>query len=185
MSVAAVVLAAGGGTRFDGATHKLLAPFRGRPLVTWAVASAVEAGLDETIVVTGALPLDDVLPAGVTLVASERWAEGQAHSLAAGWRAAAAAGHDAIVVGLGDQPLLEPDAWRRVAACDSPLAVATYDGRRGQPVRLGRSVWPDLPTEGDTGARALLARFPALVCEVACHGSPADIDTVEDLNRWS
>ena len=52
MRTAAVVLAAGGGSRFsDG--YKLLAPFRGRALVTWAAEAAEEAALDETVVVVG------------------------------------------------------------------------------------------------------------------------------------
>jgi len=101
MTVAAVVLAAGGGSRFEGPPHKLLASVRGEPLVVRAVRTALGAGLDETIVVAGAVDLAPALSAAglaeeVTLVVNERWAEGQATSLAAGIRAADGAGHDAV-----------------------------------------------------------------------------------------
>jgi nicotine blue oxidoreductase len=185
LSTAAVVLAAGGGSRFTGEGHKLLAPYHGRPLVAWAIESAVQAGLDETIVVTGAVEIPAHVLDGVTVVHHAGWAEGQATSLQAGLTAAAGRGHDAVVVGLGDQPLVRPEAWRAVAASTAPIAVATYGGRRGNPVRLDRSIWSALPVSGDAGARVLMAERPDLVEAVACEGDPADVDTVEDLARWS
>lgn len=179
------MLAAGGGARFTGEVHKLLVPFRGRPLLAWAIGAAVEARLDETIVVTGSAHLAELLPPGVTTVWNERWRDGMATSLTAAVRAAERAGHDAIVVGLGDQPLIDADSWRRVAASDAAIAIATYAGRRAHPVRLARLVWPLLPDTGDVGARAVMAERPDLVAEIACAGQAADIDTEEDLRRWS
>jgi len=124
------------------------------------------------------------LPEGVTPVHNPRWAEGQATSLQAGL--AAAAGHDAVVVGLGDQPGVVAEAWRLVAgAAATPMAVATYGGQRANPVRLAVEVWSRLPTTGDEGARSLLRGSPELVTEVPCPGSGADVDTLEDLQRWS
>jgi CTP:molybdopterin cytidylyltransferase MocA len=187
-----VVLAAGGGSRYAGGGHKLLAPFRGKPLVLWAVDSALAADLDETLVVTGAVALSGVLPAGVTVVDNPRWAAGQATSLHAAVEHAKRRGHAAVVVGLGDQPLVPAESWRRVAAVVAavagggpPIAVATYAGQRRNPVGMARVVWDLLPAAGDAGARVLMARRPDLVGEVACEGEPADVDTVEDLEQWS
>lgn len=186
-----MVLAAGGGTRFaagrpgDPDRQKLLVEVRGRPMVSWAMQAALDSGLPDVLLVTGGAELP-VMP-GVTVVRNERWAEGQATSLAAGIAAAQARGHDRVVVGLGDQPGVTASAWRTVASApsDKPIVVATYNGRRGNPVRLAAAVWPLLPTEGDEGARVLMRMRPDLVAEVACEGDPTDVDTVEDLEAWS
>ena len=184
MTTAALVLAAGEGSRFTGAEHKLTASFRGRPLWTWAVDAALDAGLDATYVVTGAVELP--LAGPVIVVHNDAWADGQATSLAAGIDAVQAAGHDAVVVGLADQPLVGAEAWRSVAAATgTPIAVASFAGERRPPVRLAAAVWPLLPREGDEGARSLLRERPDLVTEVPCTGQPVDIDTLEDLERWS
>ena len=183
MTIAAAVLAAGGSTRF-GDGHKLVAPFRGRPLASWAIMAALEADLDETIVVLGAVDL--AVPSGVTVLRNGHWANGLATSLALAVDHAREMGHEAIVVGLADQPLVPRSAWVAVAASSgTPIAVATYDGVRGNPVRLDASIWDQLPNDGDAGARVLMRLRPELVREVPCQGTGADVDTVEDLARWS
>ncbi len=186
MTTAAVLLAAGGGSRFARPTAKLLAPFRDRPLLSWAVDAAMGAGLDEMVVVTGAVDLGAVLPPDITLLRNEAWASGLASSLRVGLDWCDRQGHGAAVVGLGDQPLVPVEAWRNVAtSTGAPIVVATYSGRRRNPVKLDRSVWALVPVTGDEGARAVMGSQPALVCEVACPGDPADVDTVEDLRLWS
>jgi len=185
VTIAAAVLAAGEGSRFDGGAHKLLMAFGDSTVAGRAVASAVAAQLDETLVVVGAVDLSTVLPSSVRVVVNDRWSDGIASSLARAVQAARSAGHDALVVGLADQPLVSADDWKAVAHSDCPIAVATYGGRRRNPVRLGREVWDLLPTSGDEGGRSLMRLRPDLVCEIPCQGEPADIDTVEDLERWS
>jgi molybdenum cofactor cytidylyltransferase len=188
--VGAAVLAAGGGSRFAtgaDAAHKLLVEWRGRPLVWTAAANAVQSGLAPVWVVTGAVDLAGSLPGGVTVLTNPRWAEGQATSLQVAVGAARQAGLDALVIGLGDQPMVTPEAWAAVAVAGAgaPIAVATYDGQRRNPVCLAAAVWDLLPATGDQGARVLINQRPDLVREVPCQGDPADIDTREDLLTWS
>ncbi|MGH9098699.1 MAG: nucleotidyltransferase family protein, partial [Acidimicrobiales bacterium] len=167
--VAALVLAAGEGSRF-AAGPKLLAAFRGRPLLAWAVEPPLEAGLP-VVVVSGPVDLAEPLAcfgAAVTVVDNRRWKEGQATSLLAGVAWCEAARFDAVVVGLGDQPLVPSSAWRAVAGDErAPIVSATFSGRRRPPVRLHRAVWPLLADAGDQGARELMRRRPDLVAEVA------------------
>jgi CTP:molybdopterin cytidylyltransferase MocA len=153
-------------------------------LVAWALEHVSAAGFDEVIVVVGAVDLSKVLGT-VVVVNNPEWASGQASSLHVGIAAAEQRGHEVVVVGLGDQPFVPPSAWVAVANADSPIAVASFAGQRTPPVRLARGVWPLLPTGGDVGARELMSARPDLVIEIACDGEPQDIDTVEDLARWS
>lgn len=182
--VVAVVLAAGAGSRWHGDGHKLHAELGGSPVAAHAIGAAVDAAIGPVVVVTGAAPLPAACDAlGVHVVANPRWADGQATSLAVGIATADELGADAVVVGLADQPFVTPEAWRAVAASTSPIAMASYDGRRRNPVRLAREVWPLLPQEGDEGARVLVRMRPDLVEAVPCGGSPADIDTVTDFEH--
>lgn len=183
----AVLLAAGAGSRFRGPTHKLLAPIHGRTVIEIALDAVMSAGFERIIVVTGAVELPSSLVdhANVSVHHNPRWHEGQATSVGVAVEAATEYLATAMVVGLADQPFITADAWQSVAATNSPIAVATYDGIRGNPVRLSRDVWSLLPTTGDTGARELMRLRPELVSEVACEGSAADIDTQEDLAPWT
>ena len=188
--VVAVVLAAGAGSRFVGPGHKLLAtidPDSGATVIESALSNVLDAGFTRVVVVTGAASLPDasVRDPRLVIVHNGRWAEGQASSLRTGIEAARSLGASAVVVGLGDQPFIEPEAWRRIAAADSPIAVAAYAGRRGHPVKLGESVWRELPAEGDLGARDLIRMHPERVSQVDCPGSATDIDTQEDLAQWT
>ena len=149
MSTAAVVLAAGGGSRFTGPSHKLLAPFRGRPLVAWAIEHAAAGGLERTWVVSGAIELSGVVPPGVEVLDNPDWALGQATSLQVAVAQARRLGLDAIVVGLGDQPLIPSSAWRSVAAAtERPDRGCHLPGKAAQPGSVGRGGLGSAPGGG-------------------------------------
>ena len=192
MSVAAVILAAGSGSRFNRGEaeampgDKLLSVVKGRALLTWALAPALDAGLDEVVVVSGAADLRAVIPRSVTLLENDDWSRGQASSLRVGLEWCASRGHSSAGIGLGDMPGLTAQAWRAVAdAPQGPIVFATYRGKRAHPVRLDAEIWSMLPPDGDEGARVVVRRRPELAREVACVGVPSDIDTPQDLQRWS
>ncbi|NNF53824.1 MAG: DUF501 domain-containing protein [Acidimicrobiales bacterium] len=190
MTVAAILLAAGGGTRFAGPDHKLLALLGDRPVVSWALTAAMEAGFNEVIVVQGAVELSAVIEDATkrhgwtpTVIHNPNWEQGQATSLQLAVGHAREQGHSAIVVGLGDQPHVGVSPWRTVGATSGTIVAATFNGARRPPVKLDQAVWDRLPEAGDDGARVLMQAHPELVSEVPCSGDPGDIDTVDDLAR--
>jgi CTP:molybdopterin cytidylyltransferase MocA len=188
--VSAVLLAAGAGSRFGGG--KLLAPYRGRPLIEASLSNLADAPVGETVVVVGdeAERLREVCsPYDVRVVENPAWAEGMSTSVRAGLRSLGPEARAAVVL-LADQPLVGAGAVERLVAAfeaGARVAVATYGGRPRNPVLFSREVWPLLMKElsGDEGARPFLRRHPELVARVPCDGvgDPADVDTVEDLRR--
>jgi len=186
--VSAVLLAAGSGSRFGGG--KLLAPYLGRPLVESSLTNLAEAPVEETVVIVGddAERLRPICePYGVRIVENPDWQRGQSTSVQAGLEALGPEVRAAVVL-LADQPLVGPGAVKRLVAAferGAKVAVATYGGRRRNPVLFSRTVWPllEVGLSGDEGARTVLRRHPDLVTEVPCDGvgDPADVDTREDL----
>lgn len=189
MLSAAVVLAAGSGRRFGGA--KQLALVAGRPLLLWAVSSALDSGLDRVVVVlgAGAEQARDLLPADPRLTAlhnSDHPAGmGTSLALAARWCQERQAGVMAVL--LGDQPLVSSEMVARVAraALQSPVgaAAALAAGRPGHPVAFRSQHFAELSRlAGDQGGRDLLRRLgDGLTLLPAPDQSALDVDRPADL----
>ncbi len=115
MSIGAVVLAAGQGTRMHSDLPKVAQPLAGRPLIAWVLDALAAAGADRTVVVVGhgADAVREVLPPGVTVVVqSERLGTGDAARVGL---AALDPACDTVVVACGDTPLLPGDLVRDLA----------------------------------------------------------------------
>lgn len=183
--IGGLVLAAGAGTRFGGS--KQLAELDGRPLVEHAIHAMTASPVGRVVVVLGA-GAEQVMaaadPHGADFVVCDRWDEGQSASLACGL--AKLSGCEAVVITLGDQPRLSPDAIRRVIAARSEgvdAVRATYAGAPGHPVLLERHLFDRMrDVSGDHGARNLLLSVPT--CEVPCEdlGGGDDVDTPAELD---
>jgi molybdenum cofactor cytidylyltransferase len=186
---AAVVLAAGAGSRFGSA--KLLAPLAGRPILDHVLDAVRGAGLAEIVVVLG----DDadaiertVAWAGERLVRNPDPGRGLSSSLRVGFEAiAGSTDFDAAFVVLGDQPLLDRSVLRALLAAEAPAGCAfivpRYVGGGGaNPVLVLRAGWRLVEqATGDRGLGPILAARPDLVTHVDLGGTNPDVDTPADL----
>lgn len=181
--VAGAVLAAGSGTRMG--TPKAELVVAGRRLLDRAVTVLRDGGCSPVIAVVRA----GTTVAGVRAVVNPKPERGMRSSLALAVQAATLARADALAVLLVDVPGVGADAVRAVAAAWQPgrIAIARYGTRRGHPTIMAPALWREALTDAqpDEGARALLASRPELVDEVAVAGDATDLDTPEDLERWS
>jgi nicotine blue oxidoreductase len=123
----------------------------------------------------------------VALVDNPSWKAGMGSSLRAGLTAVAATDAEAVAVLLVDTPGIGPEAVRRVADAfggPSTLVAASYRGRRGHPVLLGRDHWAGVSVlaTADVGARAYLLAHAAEVQTVPCEdiADDADVDVPPD-----
>lgn len=187
----AIVLAAGAGTRFDGA--KLLAPLGDRPLIGWAVAAALAARVESVTVVLGAradrvrATLDAFSDARLRSMVCEDWAEGLSASLRCGL-AALPADERAAAIFLGDMPRCRAavaDAMLERVLAGAPAAMPEFAGQPGHPVAIAPQLFGALRNlTGDRGARAVLEATPGAVrVPVEDAGCIEDVDARDDLER--
>lgn len=184
-TVAAVILAAGGSTRF-GAPKQLL-PWQGRPLIAHVADMAWMAGLSPVVVVVGA-EADRVAPAlagrDALVLRNYRWQEGMSTSLSLGVAALPSTVEASIFLPV-DQPLVDARFLRSLVAYWKQHAAGIVvpvgcEGRRGTPVLFARRFFAELAQlSGDVGGRVLFAQYPGdlVTMPVADPDLLIDVDT--------
>jgi molybdenum cofactor cytidylyltransferase len=194
--VGAVILAAGGSSRFRAGggsdPTKLVAKLDGKPIVRRVVETALAAKARPVVIVTGyARDSVEAAVAGldVGVAFNPKFASGLASSLSVGLSAVPHDVAGAIVL-LGDMPRIEPrlidaliDAF--LTHNDALAAIPLREGRRGNPVLLGRRLFERaMRLTGDEGARRLIGALSAselVEVDAPDMGVTFDIDTPEDL----
>lgn len=187
-SIAGIILAAGMSTRMG--TVKQLLMFQGQPLLARVLANARAAAcLTPLIVVLGhqALKIKQTINFGVDrVVIAEDYRLGQSASLKAGLSLVPESS-DGVLFLLGDQPFISGEIISKVVAgfngSDADIIIPTYSGKRGNPVLIARSLFPQLfSIDGDIGARLLFQTYPERIVEieVATKNACFDIDTWEE-----
>lgn len=154
---AAIVLAAGNSARMG--EPKQLLPLRGTTILNQTLTNLDQSMIEEIVLVLGAhadaiRPTVPLIPRMKT-VHNPAYHLGMATSLHAGLNALHPTTKSALIV-LADQPFVRPDTLNQLAhhATSAPILIPTFRGQRGNPVRLDRSVFPDLfALQGDVGCR--------------------------------
>lgn len=192
--VAAVILAAGRSARMKGA-NKLLSPVNGEPMVRKVAETALASKAQYVLAVTGHQE-EEVRVAlsglGVSLVSNPRFAEGLSTSLKAGLHALPQ-DIDAVLILLGDMPLISPQQINRLIGAFHPekgrsIVAPAFNGKRGNPVLWSRKFIPQMMMiEGDVGARHLIGENMDMVFEVEMEDEATltDIDRPEDLAQFA
>ncbi len=191
--VAGLVLAAGAGRRM-GTPKALLTDADGTSRLAATVDALRRGGCPAVTVVVGAAAADAAPAAartGAAVVVAQRWDEGMGESLREGLAALEAETARAVLVTLVDLPDVGAEVvsrvlatWHDAGGAADALVRATYAGRPGHPVLLGRDHWAPLGATlaGDVGAGPYLAGRK--VTEVSCEdlATGRDVDRPDDLS---
>jgi molybdenum cofactor cytidylyltransferase len=183
VNLAAIVLAAGAGSRFGGG--KLSAQFLGEPLIRHAIRAARAAPVSRVIVV--AAPGLDIgtWEAGPPVEQREIATTALSDSLKAG--IAAAGDADGAFIYLGDMPLIPQGIAARLAEAlgANYAAMPCFEGKPGHPVLLSRIAFADIAgLQGDQGAGGLLrSRKDVAFLDWPDDSVVLDVDRAEDIKR--
>jgi molybdenum cofactor cytidylyltransferase len=190
--VAAVVLAAGGSTRFG--EPKQLAAFRGETLVRHIVAATVEAGCAPVVVVVGEDAAQITLELNglaASIVMNPQWSIGLGSSIGVGLQHVidSAAQLDAAILLACDQPFVSAAALRQLIqlrlTSGKPIVASAYAATLGIPALFDRSCFPDLlRLKGDSGAKGIIFSRRHDVAPFNFPAAAIDIDTPADYQRF-
>lgn len=191
--IAILVLAAGNSSRFGGC--KLLALFKQKPLLSYALDAAKKLSAGNVFLLTGAWHetlLDyaqgtDFLD-GVNVIHHENWAQGMGSSIAKGIELLAP-NYDALMIMLADQPLISLADYQQLLAQlkldteeEQDISCSLYANKRGVPAMFNRSCFSRLKKlSGTQGAKALLYDTDFQIIKYNLATAAADIDLQEEL----
>lgn len=147
-SRAAVILAAGQGTRMKSKTVKLLHSVGGRPMLDWAIDVARNSGASELVTVYGAHApaVRDAAAALDSMTALQDPPLGTGHAVLAARAALESFSGDAVVL-YADTPLIRPETIERIfAALEGGADIAVLGFEPAEPAAYGRLV---LDADGD------------------------------------
>ena len=182
--IGCLLMAAGNASRFQ--SNKLLAEFRGKPLVLWALERIDPARFSQVTVVTQYPEICTMAEEfGFPWLKNDHPDWGAAYTIRLGTEAMAQC--DAILYLVADQPLLDAAAIAKILETwqENPdrIVAPAHDGRTGNPCIFPSRFFPELLTiEGDRGGNVVIRQHEddLLLYEVPAD-ELRDVDTQEAL----
>lgn len=177
--MACVVLASGLSERF-GATDKLQADLRGKPLLQHTLDMVAAVAFGEVVLVS-----QSTLASGTTFVGNDNPEAGQGHALRLGIKAALEADWSHVMVVLGDMPLVTSAHIEAMIEAATPerALVSLAEGRRLPPVIFPKSAMKHILAQSSaSGAKAIFDQLDPATLPMDPR-SALDVDTPEDLAR--
>jgi molybdenum cofactor cytidylyltransferase len=189
--VSAIVLAAGSSTRMG--TIKALVPVGGEPMLRRVLSMLGASRVEEIVVVLGhsAEVVQQTVPlGGVKVVINDAYQSGVASSIRTGLANLRVDAEAALVV-LADQPFLQAQTIDfligQYRSKRPEIIVPVYNGFRGNPVLLDRSVFAEIASvTGDIGCRAIFGTHTRGILKLAVQdiGVLIDLDTAADVEQF-
>ena len=188
--IGAVILAAGMSSRM-GETKQLIR--LGENTLLEQVMEIVRSSrVDEIVLVLGHQAETIKKRVGIKnlkVVINESYQQGMGTSLRTGL-AALSSGTNAALIVLADQPFVRAETLDRLIdqyeQSGAQIAIPIYKGFRGNPVLLGRSVFPEvMALAGDIGCRAIFGNHVEGIVKVLVDdiGILLDLDTKGDVEK--
>jgi bifunctional UDP-N-acetylglucosamine pyrophosphorylase/glucosamine-1-phosphate N-acetyltransferase len=180
--VAAIILAAGKGTRMKSDLHKVLHPIAGRPMLAHLLASVAALEPAKTVVVVGdkAAQVEPLVQEFGGVVALQDPQHGTGHAVQQAEAALAGFDGDVLIL-FGDVPFVRTETMRRMLdrlAEAQGAAVAAF--RPEDPKQYGRIL-----TEGDGTIRKMVEYKDASAAERALNLCNSGLMAVRASDLWS
>lgn len=185
--IIALILAGGESRRMN--SPKMLLPFDGKTIIEKVIENVTASIVNRTVVVLGGFRdkiIEVIVKYPVSFCYNENYKQGMLSSVKCGF-GSLAAGYEAAMVFLGDQPMIPPEVTNDVIAAykktGKGILMPVCNNKRGHPLLIS-SRYKDEIEKLDTkeGLRLLALKFPEDVQEVETNSTAIfrDIDTPED-----
>jgi molybdenum cofactor cytidylyltransferase len=195
MEISAIILAAGASRRMG--KPKLILPWGNTTVLGKVVATFAAAEIGDILVVTGGarqqierLVTQLARKFPVRMVHNPDYEHAEMLSSIQVGLSGLGSESSAALIGLGDMPQVQEETVRRICTTfdqtRSLLIIPSFQGHRGHPWLVARSLWPEilaLPSTSTTARQFLSAHTSQIEYVAADENTLKDLDTLEEYNR--